>query len=204
VPLRGLALVVLRPRDSEALLDDEAFEREEFLPYWAELWPGALALARIVERRSFRGARVVELGCGLAIPSIVAALRGARVLATDWSPDAMALAAQNAERNGATLERAVVSWADPGPLVARSPWDLVLASDVLYERRNVELLLDLLPQLVDERGEVLLAEPGRPPAAAFFAAAAAQWTTTQLSGRVPVHRLRRRVSADAAGGTTTV
>ena len=190
VPLRGRDLSILRPRDSEELLDEEAFEREEFLPYWAELWPSALALARALEHRSFRGARAVELGCGLAIPSIVAALGGARVLATDWSPDAIAFAAENAARNGAALETAVVSWSEPGPVVDRAPWSLVLASDVLYERRNVEQLLELLPRLADRRTQVLVAEPGRPPAKAFFDAAASRWRIEACGEKV--HRLRLR------------
>jgi predicted nicotinamide N-methyase len=199
VALRGRELVVRRPRSSEALLDEEAFEHEEYLPYWAELWPSALALARVVEGRSFRGARVVELGCGLAIPSIVAALGGARVLATDWSPDAVGLVGENAARNGAVLETAIVPWSDPAPLVARAPWDLVLASDVLYERRNVDLLLDLLPRLVDERGEVLLAEPGRPPAKAFLERAPEIFALDALEGPVPVYRLRAFPGAAGVG-----
>jgi predicted nicotinamide N-methyase len=195
VALRRRELAILRPRDSEELLDEQAFEHEEFLPYWAELWPSALALARALEDRSFRGARVVELGCGLAIPSIVAALGGARVLATDWSPDAIALVRENAVRNGAAIETAVVSWAEPGPVVERAPWNLVLASDVLYERRNVDQLLELLPLLADGRTEVLVAEPGRPPATAFFERAAARWQIEPW--REKVHRLRLREHATA-------
>ena len=59
-----------------------------------------------------------------------------------------------------------VSWTEPEALLARAPWDLVLASDVLYEPRNGEALLPLLPRLVDARGEIWLADPGRPPAGA--------------------------------------
>ena len=199
VPLDARVLSILRPRDSEALLDEEAFEHEEFLPYWAELWPSAVALGRVVVARSLGGLRVLELGCGLALPSIAAALGGARVLATDWSRDALAFASLNAERNGAEVETALCTWAEPGLIVARAPWDLVLASDVLYERRNVELLLDLLPRLVGRRGEVLLAEPGRPPATAFFEAAAGVWQSTSShrapGERVRVHRLRLRGTA---------
>ena len=51
VGLDGRELLIVRPRDSEALLDEEAFEQEELLPYWAELWPSALALARAVGGR---------------------------------------------------------------------------------------------------------------------------------------------------------
>src|SRR5215210_5553479 len=101
VALPGHALALLAPRDSDALLSEEAFAQEEFLPYWAELWPSALALARVVARRPLTGRRVVELGCGLGLPAIAAALAGGRVLATDWSPDSVAMTLRNAERNAA-------------------------------------------------------------------------------------------------------
>ena len=188
-------LVLVRPRDSEALLDEEAFEREEFLPYWAELWPSGVALARAVDERSLEGARVLELGCGLGLPSIVAALAGARVLATDWSADATAFTAANAARNGATLDTAVCTWTTADALLEGSPWDLVLASDVLYERRDVDPLLDLLARLVADGGEVLVADPGRPPAAAFFDAAARTWdiasSADPVTPRGVVHRMTR-------------
>src|SRR5215217_44524 len=110
VPLAGGELRVLRPRDSEELLDEQAFEHEEFLPYWAELWPSGVALAREVAARSLKGARTLELGCGLGLPSIAAALAGGRVLATDWSTDAIAMAAANAESSGAELETLACDW----------------------------------------------------------------------------------------------
>jgi predicted nicotinamide N-methyase len=175
VSLGERELAVLRPFDSEALLDEEAFAHEEFLPYWAELWPSGLDLARAVSRRGVRGLSVLELGCGLALPSIAAALAGARVLATDWSPDAVALAAWNARRNGARLRTAVCDWNAPARLVSEAPWDVVLAADVLYERRAVDALLDLLPRLLDRQGEVLLGDPGRPTAERFLAAARETW-----------------------------
>ena len=77
VGIGGRDLCLLRPRDAEALLSEEAFEHEEFLPYWAELWPSALALARAVGARALRGARTLELGCGLGLPSLAAARRRA-------------------------------------------------------------------------------------------------------------------------------
>jgi predicted nicotinamide N-methyase len=195
VALDGRDLRLLRPRDAEALLDEDAFEHEEYLPYWAELWPSSLALARAVAGRALRGARTLELGCGLGLPSIAAALAGGRVLATDWSPDAVAMTRANAERNGAQIETLVCSWTDPAPLVERAPWDLVLASDVLYEARNADALLPLLPRL---GREVWLADPGRPPAARFLELAAGEWTIT--SRPIPdlaagaVYRLRQPVA----------
>jgi predicted nicotinamide N-methyase len=173
VALPGGKLSILRPRSAEALLDEEAFEHEEFLPYWAELWASGEALARAIAERNLAGLHVVELGCGLALPSLAAALDGAHVLATDWSPDAIALARENALRNELELKTAVVRWSEPEPLFERTPWDLVLAADVLYERRNVEELLALLPKLGNE---VLIADPGRPHAKTFFELATEDWT----------------------------
>jgi predicted nicotinamide N-methyase len=172
IPLYGRDLRILRPRDAESLLDEHAFEHEEFLPYWADLWPSALALARAIGGRALRGARTLELGCGLGLPSIAAALAGGRVLATDWSSAAIDMTARNAERNDARLETLVCSWTEPAPLLERAPFDLILAADVLYEQRNVDALLELLPRLGDD---VWLADPGRKPAERFIASAAATW-----------------------------
>jgi predicted nicotinamide N-methyase len=194
IPLRGRDLRVLRPRDSEALLDDHAFEQEEFLPYWAELWPSGVALARAIGVQSLGARRVVELGCGLGLPSIAAALAGAHVLATDWSAAAVARAADNAERNGTHVDTLVCSWAEPEPIVERGPWSGVLASDVLYERRDVEPLLAVLPRLLDGSGEAWIADPGRAPAAEFLERAAERFDIrTTAAKEIPqggIHRLR--------------
>jgi predicted nicotinamide N-methyase len=197
VAVGGRELRMVLPRDSEALLDEQAFEQEEYLPYWAQLWPSAIALARVVTGLRPHGRRVLELGCGLGLPSITAALEGASVLATDWSPDAVAFAAVNATCNGAALRTAVCSWTSPQPLLDEAPWDLVLAADVLYEARNVDALLELLPRLVHASGEVLLADPGRRPAERFLHATATnasgwrrQSTRDASLRQVTVHRLR--------------
>jgi predicted nicotinamide N-methyase len=194
VDLGDRALSVVRPRDSEELIDEEEFARNEFLPYWAELWTSGVALARAVARRpGLAHTRVLELGCGLGLPSIAAALGGADVLACDWSADAVSFARLNAQRNGARIETAVCSWAEPATLLAAAPWDLVLAADVLYEQRDADVLLELLPRLGDE---VLLAEPGRPAAGSFLKAAAAMWTIDLTPDpalpRGGIYRFRRR------------
>jgi predicted nicotinamide N-methyase len=197
IPLPGGEVEVARPRDAESLLSEESFDHEEFLPYWAELWASGVALAHDVSMRSLGGKRTLELGCGLGLPSIAAARAGGRVLATDWSGDALRAVAANAERNGVAVETLLCAWAAPAPIVERRPWDLVLASDVLYERRNVDQLLALLPRLVDERGLVLVADPGRPPAGDFLDRAARDWHVvsreSRRAPRVSIHRLRRRV-----------
>jgi predicted nicotinamide N-methyase len=191
VSLAERELRIVHPRRPDELIDEEAFARDEFLPYWAELWPSGVALARAVERFVRPGMRVVELGCGLAVSSIAAALAGASVLATDWSPDALEFARDNAERNGARIETALVSWSDPDAL--HGAWDLVLVADVLYENRNVEPLLALLPRLAPE---VVLAEPGRPASRTFLARAETDWRIEDLGDRL--YRLTRATGTPPA------
>ena len=196
IALPGGEVELMRPPDAEALISEEAFEHEEFLPYWAELWSSSVALAHEVSLRSLSGRPTLELGCGLGLPSIAAALAGGRVLATDWSPEAVEATAANADRNGVEVETLCCAWADADAIVERGPWPLVLASDVLYEPRNVELMLGLLPRLVDAKGLVLLADPRRAPAERFLAAAGdGVWTIRSIpsprSPRVLIHRLRR-------------
>jgi len=201
IRLAGHEVRVLRPRDSEALLDDEAFERDEFLPYWADIWPSALELAEHVAERPMPGARVLELGTGLGLPAIAAALGGAEVLATDWSQDALAFCAENARRNGAAVRTARWDWGRPAPDEKKGPdpffssFDLVLAADVLYEQRNVDQLLALLPTLVDD-GEVWLTDPQRIPAMRFVREAAERFTietrASEQRARVQLHVMRVR------------
>lgn len=190
----GADVVIARPRDPAALLDEARFAAgDEFLPYWADLWPSARGLARTLAGRRLGGMRVLELGCGLGLPSVVAARGGARAVASDWAPEAVAAAQANARRNGVEVEGVVADWRAPGPLVARAPWDLVVAADVLYEQRNASPLLDLLGRL---GAEVLLADPGRAAAAGFLAAAGERFSITAAADpghpSVTVHRLRAR------------
>jgi predicted nicotinamide N-methyase len=136
-----------------------------------------VALAQTVARLDVRGRRVLELGAGLGLPSLAAALGGADVLATDWAADAVTLLRSNASRNGIVLRAARVRWDEPEPLLREAPWQLVLGADLLYEERNAGLLLELLPRL---GGEILLAEPGRPFAQPFLD----RWRVEAVADRV--------------------
>jgi len=160
-------LSLARPADPESLIDERRFDEDEFLPYWAELWPSGIALARHVVRLDVSGKRVLELGCGLALPSFAAAVAGAQVLATDWASECIELVALNAAANGLAVDVSVLDWHLPPRLGARG-YDLVIAADVLYEERNAEPLVRLLDDAVATGGEALIADPGRRHAPAFF------------------------------------
>ncbi|GIX48249.1 MAG: type 12 methyltransferase [Candidatus Tectimicrobiota bacterium] len=157
--------------DLEALLarlDPVTFAEDERLPYWAELWPSAVALADYLLRRlCLAGKRVLELGCGLGLVSLVAARQGARVLGIDYEPAAIAFARHNARRNACRHARfRLMDWRYPA---LRRRYDCILAADVLYEARHFGALLALLWRALARGGLALFAEPGRPQAAPFFA-----------------------------------
>ena len=177
-----------QPEEAADLPDDGAVEWAPIAPYWAVLWRSGVALARELDGAQLQGLRVVELGCGLAVPSIAAARAGASVLASDSDADALELVAHNARANGVHVDTATADWADAGELLRQAPFDIVLAADVLYERASVAQLLSLLPRLAPE---AWLADPGRPAAEPFLEEARRRWRVeTRVRDVVQIHRLR--------------
>lgn len=154
------AATLVAPASPDELIDVSEFNADERLPYWAELWPSARALAAELLVLPPPKGRVLELGCGIALPSLALRWRGVDVLASDYYPEALEFARANAERNRiappATL---LLDWRHPPADLG--PFDLLVAADVLYERRNADALATLIPRLAAPDGRVLLADPGR-------------------------------------------
>ncbi len=158
------------------MLELAAPDPEQNLPYWAELWPSGIALAAKISRDPglLHGKRVLELGCGLGATAIAAMRAGADLLVTDYAQAALALCALNSlEETGTEPAAMRLNWRDPSVQFFKAVGEgfpIVLAGDVLYERRDVEPLLRLVDRIVAPGGELWLAEPGRAPAAAFVEA----------------------------------
>jgi predicted nicotinamide N-methyase len=186
-------VVLVLPRDWDQLRHEEGGAGRA-VPYWARPWPSGLALAAdLVASPVAAGARVLELGCGLGAPSVVAARAGASVLATDGVGDAVAFAAHNLALNEVVADVAVVDWAAHGEaLVGLGPFDVVLAADVLYTRANVETALRLWPRLLGPDGVLRLADPQRAGTRDFLAAARATFSVVsqRQDDGVALHVLR--------------
>lgn len=179
----GLRLTVALPVSSDDLIDVSEFNQDERLPYWAELWPSARALASHLMESGPRPSRALELGCGVGLPSLVLRSLGWEVLATDYYEDALRFVVRNAERNGipAPLCR-MVDWREPPRDLGR--WPLVVAADVLYEERNIHSFAGVLDATLDEGGRVLLADPGRSYLRPFLNhMQSSGWTTELLETR---------------------
>ena len=167
-----LEFVITRPRASEDLIDESEYADDERLPYWADLWPSGRALATELAEREIAGARILELGAGLSLPSLVALARGARPLATDWYPVALAFARANAAAAGlGELDALEVDWSHPpDELFARGPFDLIIGADVAYEPRHAAQLAELIGRLAGPTTSIAIADPRRPDANALVGA----------------------------------
>ncbi len=141
---------------------------DEQIPYWAELWPSAIALSEyIVEHKDlFVGNSVLEIGCGLGLPGIVAGMQGAKVTLTDYLQGAIEFAAFNWQLNlNSVPDVSILDWRNPPKNYQP---DILLASDVAYESRSFEPLAKALGQLVKPGGIIIISEPNRKFAKSFF------------------------------------
>jgi predicted nicotinamide N-methyase len=140
--------------DVGALLADDAAPEP---PYWMHLWPGAKVLADLVAASAEMGpaTRVLELGSGLGLPALVAALRGAKVCATDWKREPLTILGRSAALNGRRVSRVQMDWADPA---LRGGFDLCLGADVAYDAGSEDGLARALSGLVRPHGRVWLAD----------------------------------------------
>ncbi len=177
-------LDLLRPRSVDDLISEEDFAIDERIPYWADCWPSGRILAERMAREPGRGRQVLELGCGIGLVSVAAALAGFRVLATDYYADALEFSAANAERNGAIgVDTRLVDWrALPDDL---GQFDLVVAADVLYETPQAALIAAAIDRALAPHGRGLVTDPGRPTATALIEACAERGLRAKCIDRVP-------------------
>ncbi len=143
--------------------------KDERIPYWAELWPSALALSHymVAMQLNWKEQSVLEIGCGLGLPSIVAGKLGATdVVLSDYLAEAVDFAKANWNRNIlAKAEGISVDWRSPNPALAA---DVLIAADIAYEERTFEYLAPAFKALCKPNGVILLSEPNRALAKSFL------------------------------------
>ncbi|HWR01326.1 MAG TPA: methyltransferase domain-containing protein [Chlorobaculum sp.] len=159
----------LSVKDSYALLDrisPEEFVKDEQMPYWAEIWPAAVTLSHVLmEQMEIADKSVIELGAGVGMASVAAARKGARVLATDYSTEALKFAVYNAIRNGVQLDTGRLDWR---LVKTDEKFDLVITADVLYERVNLLPIVTAIDALLASGGAAYIADPRRRLAEEFL------------------------------------
>lgn len=139
-------------------------------PYWAHCWSGAHVLAAAVPRGT---GRAVEMGCGLGLPGLIAARRGWRVTFVDRRPEPFGFVRASAADSGLPPPACVTADIQAPPF-PDGCFELVLASEVLYERALFAPLAAALERVLAPRGTLLLADAARIDTSAFWTALAAQ------------------------------
>ena len=159
----GGDLSVVAPARGDDLLEgDAALEclRSGQMPYWAEIWPASVGLARRLMRGpELTGLRALDLGCGIGIAGLAAGTRGAEVTFADLSEDALDFAMFNArDLDPCNRRRQRFDWFDT---TIAGTFDLLLLADVAYEERNFDPLRRHLRQCMGEQGAAWIADPFR-------------------------------------------
>ncbi|MBU1611393.1 MAG: methyltransferase domain-containing protein [Proteobacteria bacterium] len=161
----GRTWLVERPGDLESYWDQlelAAFQEDERLPYWVEIWPASLLVCRWLaeNRERIAGKLCLDLGCGLGFTAMVASFFGARVIGLDYERDALAFARRNVALNDLPSPLfTVMDWREPGLRPGAFPF--IWAGDVLYETRFFEPVEALLRTVLATDGEVLIGDPER-------------------------------------------
>ncbi len=173
----GRTFKIDRPGGSDLLFDHPAvraaYAADEYIPYWAELWAASRMLAKAVLREPWEkypapaGGKpeALEVGCGLGLAGIAALSRGLRVTFSDIDELAVQFAAANARLNGFTdFATTAIDLRSPPPGLRVS---VLLGSDLLYEPRMVEPVVEFVASVLAPGGVCLIADPDRISARPF-------------------------------------
>ena len=166
------------PANPDGFVDDKdvlaAGERDDYMPFWANLWPASLPMARQVASQSWSaGLRTLEVGCGIGLVGIAALSRGLDVTFSDYDPLAVEIARGNARQNGFVTEAPAdmrFDWRDL-KAVTLQPFPVILGCDVLYELDTHGPVLDVIDRFMNVDGICWLGDPGRQYLPAFCTAA---------------------------------
>lgn len=148
---------------------------EDLCPYFGCVWPSARALTEYLASHNIEedgAVRVLEIGCGLAIPSLLLArtLKFSKVTATDFHPEVPRFLERNLARNSIPRDRfeyRELNWRNPPDQLGR--FGVVIGSDILYEKNHPEDVAEALVRLVKPLGRIIIADPKRPYLERFVA-----------------------------------
>ena len=193
------------PGNADQLLDHpsthSAFDQDEYMPYWAELWPASQMVGEARVQDTWPdNHRALEIGCGVGLSGVVALSLGMHVTFSDYDATAVEFAARNAIANGySNFDTCALDWRVP----PEQQFPLILAADVIYEERNIAPLIAFIRKVLTPDGLCLLSDPDRSTRGGFrYALKQAKLTFTRqtmeaegpenriVTGRV--YRIRRK------------
>lgn len=127
---------------------------------FGQLWPASQVLARVVKHIDITNRRILELGCGLGLPSLLLQSRGADVTASDHHPLSEPFLDYNAALNKLSpIPYLDLPWVEDTVKVGH--FDLIMGSDILYERNHAGMLARQIQRLAAPVAKILITCPGR-------------------------------------------
>lgn len=135
-------------------------------PLFGVIWDSGQILANLMFDYEIEGIRVLEVGCGIALASLVLNHRHADITSTDYHPEVEKFLVKNVKLNtGKVIPFVRTGWGDDDSGLGK--FDLIIGSDLLYERSHVELLADFINQHANTHCDVIVVDPGRGHHACF-------------------------------------
>jgi predicted nicotinamide N-methyase len=186
--LKRVDLVISQHQISLAKVSniDDLLERAvsaDEIPFWAELWPASIGLARFIFENDpeFKNKKLLELGSGVGLSGIAAKMAGSEVVQSDFSIEALRFTEVNCLQNRVPGDGLLLAdWRNfPAEI---NGFDWIIGADILYEKTLHQNLLEIFKQALGSHGKVLLTDPGRNYARSFMAELAASgWQVRQLT-----------------------
>jgi predicted nicotinamide N-methyase len=136
---------------------------EEYCPYFGVMWEAGIGLSQFLTSEMCAGKKILEIGCGLALPSFIATRLGGNVIATDFHADVPLFLKENQDKNQIHFDYQVMNWRNEIERTKTSLglFDLVLGSDILYESQHPMQVAKALIAFLKPGGKIILSDPGR-------------------------------------------
>ncbi len=129
-------------------------------PMFGVIWPSSLVLAHFIDNYDTGSKRILEVGCGMALSSLLLNKQQADITATDYHPETSKFLQRNTQLNeDRDIAFELVNWSDNSDNLGR--FDLIIGSDLLYEDAHTELLANFIEAHSMPACEVLIVDPGR-------------------------------------------
>ncbi len=155
ISIRGRTLKIFLPAKLEEIFQGDPFLEVEKFPFWAKIWESSLVLADYVATIE-PPKKILELGAGLGVPSLVAASIGHKVLATDYEELPLEFIKLSAKENNLLVETKILDWRNPN---LSEKFDLIIGSEVVFRKSLFDPLLEIFKNYLEDEGEVILAHP---------------------------------------------
>jgi predicted nicotinamide N-methyase len=135
-------------------------------PLFGVIWESSEVLAHEMVDFDIQGKRILEVGCGMALSSLLLNSRCADITATDYHPEAGAYLVQNTSlNNGAKIPYLRTRWEDS--MLGLGKFDVIIGADLLYERNHINLLSVFIDRHANASCEIIIVDPGRGNHSAF-------------------------------------